>query len=628
MESIRQHSNEPLISQSDSQKIEVKKLFDDACSAVHQTEYPGEAHSNDCTNNGPDQMTHSDSIDHSKQDEIIKYTLNSDDIVAKFVNNEFCQAPKNKNNILDLRTTDNSKNFAEVYVPANRDVLNCDPKSNLINSDDINTVNVNSNNKLPILNCHDSNNANELGMMRIETSSILSKPKQGEKEKSNLKGTEDVEHLKKSISRVPIQTTLSSENLNSGKEKNLNNSDLAKNKQNNTKGELMHKNEFFKKPEDSDSDDISTYNNEIQSNLKEKNPRRFQKQQDTSSTLSSDQLQTHLSKGLKTFTPDEFETGMNEYSDNSIMSSVANLTEVETKPSFNFNEKCNLVSNNLNMSFECTKEGYAKETRNNYLHEMSNNKMSMRQENKCESPDSYHIITENDSDPLCPSLEYECNKNFDSNIKLSTNRNDEAINLAKESFKPDNSLSSLQLPFTSEYIIPKIDHFQDSFHNLSLHSTSQRNPSQNSKKLSCQSTANKKIELTKKVDKKSFVSNEMEKNESSYFVQSRYISGNEIQDWPLKIQKTSISQRSLNTGGIDMRNRLITRTDPYTADGSNYQLLQGTFPIGQFGVPRQNLTGRRNFTRYPTIISLDDIQEVKSQDEKSSYTDARNNYNS
>ena len=120
----------------------------------------------------------------------------------------------------------------------------------------------------------------------------------------------------------------------------------------------------------------------------------------------------------------------------------------------------------------------------------------------------------------------------------------------------------------------------------------------------------------------------MEKNESSYFVQSRYISGNETQYWPSKIQKTSISQRSLNTVGIDMRNRLITRTDPYTADGSNYQLLQGTFPIGQFGVPRQNLTGRRNFTRYPTIISLDDIQEVKSQDEKSSYTDARNNYNS
>ena len=147
----------------------------------------------------------------------------------------------------------------------------------------------------------------------------------------------------------------------------------------------MHKNEFFKKPEDSDSDDISTYNNEIQSNLKEKNPRRFQKQQDTSSTLSSDQQQTHLSKGLKTFTPDEFETGMNEYSDNSITSSVANLTEIETKPSFNLNEKCNLVSNNLNMSFECTKEGYAKEARNNYLHEMSKNKMSTRQENKCES---------------------------------------------------------------------------------------------------------------------------------------------------------------------------------------------------------------------------------------------------
>ena len=77
-----------------------------------------------------------------------------------------------------------------------------------------------------------------------------------------------------------------------------------------------------------------------------------------------------------------------------------------------------------------------------------------------------------------------------------------------------------------------------------------------------------------------------------------------------------------------MRNKLIMKTDPRHVNGLNYQMLQGATSAGQFGALHQNFPGRRISTRYPTIISLEDIQEVKSQDEKSSYTDARNNYNS
>lgn len=576
--------------------------------------------------NSADKNIQSESIDQFEKR--IEKELNSDNTNSNPNDNKFCQSLENKDNSLEIGTTDKSKNCAEVHVAAKTDVLSCDTKSELINSDDIMTVNEVSNNKLPISNCHDFSNANELGIIRIETSTILSTSKVEENEKDNLNKTEDVEHLKKSISRVPIQMTFSSENLNSGKEKNLNNSDLAKNKQNNTIEELMHKKEFFEKPEYSDSDDISTYNSEMQSKLNENNPRRFQKQQDTSSTLSSDQLQIHLSKGLKTVIPDEFETGKNEYSDNSISSSVANLATHETKPSFNLNEKCNLVSNNLDTSIECTHEGYAKETRNNYLHEMSKNKMSSRQEDISESPDSYDKITESDYDPLCPSLEYECCNNFDTKGQKAINRNENAISLAKESFKSSNSLSSLNLPFTSEYINPKTGYLRDSFNNRSYYVSSQRNFSQSSTKLSCQSTANKKIELTKNVDKKSFVQDNKMGYENSLFSLNRYPTGTKIQDWPLDVIDNSIPQRSLNMGKIDMRNKLITKTDPSHVNGLNYQMLQGTSSAGQFGATHQNFPGRRISTRYPTIISLEDIQEVKSQDEKSSYTDARNNYNS
>ena len=47
-------------------------------------------------------------------------------------------------------------------------------------------------------------------------------------------------------------------------------------------------------------------------------------------------------------------------------------------------------------------------------------------------------------------------------------------------------------------------------------------------------------------------------------------------------------------------------------------------PIGSTA-SNLKLVPRKRFNRYSTV-HLEDIQEVKSQDEKSSYTDTRNNY--
>ena len=597
-----------------------KKTLCDIDEMCNRNEYPLQ---NKFVVNSQDQKTSSEEIDQSKSNSEMKKESNLDNVNEKRNDYKFSQSQNNKDKILELRTVNKAKNHAEADCPVKMNVLSCDFKSELINLNDIKTVYENSNNKLPISSCHDLNNTNELDMMSIETSSILSSSKLEEKERSKPNKAKNVEHFQSSVSRVPVKMTFNSKNINSGKEKNLNNSDLAENKQNNTKEESMHKKEF-EKPEYSDSDDISTYSkSEMQSNLKENTPRRFQQQQDTSSTLSSDQLQIVLTTGLKTI-PDEFETGKNEYSDNSITSSVANLATIETKHSFSLNEKCNLVFSNAHTSIECTDEGYENERMDNYLHEMRSNKMILRQENISESPDSYDKINDNAYDPLCPSLEFEyCND--DTNIQKPTRRNHDAINLAKESFNSNNSLSSLNLPFTSVYIESKEHYLQDSVYNRTDHFSLQRNSSQNSKKWSCQSTENKKIELTKKVDKKSFVLNKME-NKNSLFVQKRY-SGTETQNWPSKDMNNSISQHSLSMR-FDMRNRLIKNEEPVHVNEINYGRRHGTSPVGLFGEPHQSFSERRTFARYPTIISLEDIQEVKSQDEKSSYTDARNNYNS
>ena len=235
-------------------------------------------------------------------------------------------------------------------------------------------------------------------------------------------------------------------------------------------------------------------------------------------------------------------------------------------------------------------------------------------------------------DPLCPSPEYSdgANEMNDGVPKPSFGRKDDAVNLVNETLKPDTFLSSLNLPFTSMYIRQK------PIINLSSQDTLEfrypkllpKSPNQKSQKWSRDSIMGNEIELTKNVDKKSFVQNKME-NKRSLFTQNENLSGNLTpNNWPSKKMNSSIQEHSFEVQSNVTHHAIKMGNDSHLY-GSDYGVQNRTNFVEQFEDPVLHLpfSERRKLMRYPRI-QLEDIQEVKSQDEKSSYnTEILNSYN-
>ena len=419
------------------------------------------------------------------------------------------------------------------------------------------------------------------------------------------------------VSNVCIQQPafeFESEDLNYGKEKNSSNFDLVKNNEKNKFVDTIHRNE--EKPEFYDEYTSST-SSEMLSESQENNKQR----QDTSSTISNDQVQKNHSTTIETVPDNKSEK--HTYSD--IPSpNVANFRRIEDKSNSLESQNRQLTNKQGYMDTEIFRKSCLNPTYKPTHY----------------TPDSLDLFDCNKSyglDQLCPSLDYEYENNStesSSNIKDAiSNRNDDAVVLVKNTMKPCTFLSSLELPFTSVYIDRDSQGTSSpldisSFRHPSLLRT---NPNFTSTKLSSYySPVSSKRKSTNTSRNNSFVQSRLKHN-TSLLNKNEHFDKNLTHNWPTENPSNLTSQRLLNTGGDIVQ--MSTKYDPslgveYHNSPSVYDthINSATILKNENTELRHEFVTRNRIGRFPRI-QLEDIQEVKSQDEKSSYTDTRNSFN-
>ena len=422
---------------------------------------------------------------------------------------------------------------------------------------------------------------------------------------------------KRFVSNVPIQQPafeFESEDLNYGKEKNSSNFDLVKNNEQNKFVDTIHRNE--EKPEFYDEYTSST-SSEMLSESQENNKQR----QYTSSTISNDQVQKNHSTTIETVPDNKSEK--HTYSD--IPSTkMANFRRKEDKSNSLESENRQLTNKQGYMDTEIFRKSILNPTYKQTHY----------------TPDSLDLFDCNKSyglDQLCPSLDYEYDNNStesSSNIKDPiTNRNDDAVVLVKNTMKPCTFLSSLELPFTSVYIDPESQGTSSPldfscFRHPQLLKT---NPNFMSTKLSSYySPVSSKRKSTNTSRNNSFAQSRLKHNKS-LLNENEHFDENITHNWPTENPSNLTSQRLSNTDG----NIVHTSTKHDHRLGVKYHnspsvydmhINSGTITKNENTELQHEFVTRNRIGRFPRI-QLEDIQEVKSQDEKSSYTDTRNSFN-
>ena len=422
---------------------------------------------------------------------------------------------------------------------------------------------------------------------------------------------------KRFVSNVPIQQPafeFESEDLNYGKEKNSSNFDLVKNNEQNKFVDTIHRNE--EKPEFYDEYTSST-SSEMLSESQENNKQR----QYTSSTISNDQVQKIHSTTIETVPDNKSEK--HTYSDIP-STNIANFERIADKSN-------SLESQNRQLT---NKQGYM----DTEIFRKSSLNPTYKQTHY--TPDSLDLFDCNKSyglDQLCPSLDYEYDNNStesSSNIKDPiTNRNDDAVVLVKNTMKPCTFLSSLELPFTSVYIDPESQGTSSplDFSGFQHPQLLQTNPNFMSTKLSSYySPVSRKRKSTNTSRSNSFAQSRL-RNNTSLLNENEHFDENITHNWPTENPSNLTSQRLSNTNGNIVQ--MSTKHDhmlgvEYHNSPSVYDMHinSGTITKNENTELQHEFVTRNRIGRFPRI-QLEDIQEVKSQDEKSSYTDTRNSFN-
>ena len=422
---------------------------------------------------------------------------------------------------------------------------------------------------------------------------------------------------KRFVSNVPIQQPafeFESKDLNYGKEKNSSNFDLVKNNEQNKFVDTIHRNE--EKPELYDEYTSST-SSEMLSESQENNKQR----QYTSSTISNDQVQKNHSTTIETVPDNKSEK--HTYSDIP-STNIANFERIADKSNA-------LESQNRQLT---NKQGYM----DTEIFRKSSLNPTYKQTHY--TPDSLDLFDCNKSyglDQLCPSLDYEYENNSTEsscNVKDPiSNRNDDAVVLVKNTMKPCTFLSSLELPFTSVYIDRESQGTSSplDFSSLQHPQLSKNNPNVSSTKLSFYySPVSSKQKSTNTSRNNSFVQSRLKHN-TSLLNKNEHFDENLTHNWPTGNPSNLTSQSLSNTDGdiVQMSTKYDHRLGvEYHNSPSVYDMHinSGTILKNENTELRHEFVTRNRIGRFPRI-QLEDIQEVKSQDEKSSYTDTRNSFN-
>ena len=534
-----------------------------------------------------------------------------------------------KNWAIESDTTETSGEETKLEVcPTNKyDIcgLEIDEKSELIKLNDSEIEHEDQILNSSIVDCTLSS-TNELGIVRIDTSSdkcieISTIQTEGKKQKSS-----NNVRSQNFTSNVLIQPAfeINLEKLGNGKEKNLNNSDLANNEKEKTE-HMMH--EHQEKPGYSeDNNTVSICSSEMQSEFKKNNKKRHE----TSSTISSDHVKIHSTSFVTI--PDN-EIKRNKYSDYPSYDN-SNFDKIEYEPNFRSNKECNLNCDVINKSSEYMSNDYLDRIKRNSIRNVNLRKgthMLLENEFISHSSNFDDKIKTEYIDPLCPSPEYPDGHNEMNNdvLRPPFGHKDDAVSLVNETLNSGTFLSSLNLPFTSMYIRQKpINHtaLQDTLE-YRYPKSLPKSPNQKSQKWSRDSIMGNEIELTKNIDKKSFVLNRIE-NKRALFTNNDDLRGKlTLKNCPSKNMSNSILQDSFDEQS-NVTHQEIEMGDASDLYGYNYGVQNRTTFVGQFEDPalHLNFIAQRKLMRYPRF-QLEDIQEVKSQDEKSSYTETRNSYN-
>ena len=216
------------------------------------------------------------------------------------------------------------------------------------------------------------------------------------------------------------------------------------------------------------------------------------------------------------------------------------------------------------------------------------------------------------------------------NVHSMSRKDNDALTLVEDTLKSSTFLSSLTLPFTSVYIDHK-SNLDITLQDPSGVKLVEKNHGQKSKLFSCHFGKEKEFDATKALDNSFIVQSRIENN-SSFFTPDRISNRNLSLNCPSKNKRNTLTEYSSSTEKNKERRTMLELNDTqlygYHGFKSDNNFVQvNTDYIRPIGSTASNLqlVPRKRFNRYSTV-HLEDIQEVKSQDEKSSYTDTRNNY--